>query len=131
MQMEEMIIYQRKQPRYAGISTDWKKEVFKTGFDQNYNVNYSFGNENIKAYTALGYQGIDGMVAPSRFDRVSAKVNIDAKVTNWLKVNSSLNYINTKTKNTNDNAAGARAGVILVHLLLLHLCQHMVVKLTL
>ena len=27
-------------PRYAGISTDWEKEVFKTGLDQNYNVNY-------------------------------------------------------------------------------------------
>ena len=99
--------------RYAGINTDWNKEVFKTGFDQNYNINYSFGTDNIKAYTALGYQGIDGMVAPSRFDRVSAKVNIDAKVNNWLKIITSLNYINTKTKNTNDNAAGARAGVIL------------------
>ena len=52
-------------PRYAGISTDWKKEVYRTGVDQNYNVNYSFGNENTKAYTALGYQGIDGIVAPS------------------------------------------------------------------
>ena len=30
-------------PRYAGISTDWKKEVYRTGVDQNYNVNYSFG----------------------------------------------------------------------------------------
>lgn len=100
-------------PRYAGISTDWEKEVFKTGFDQNYNVNYSFGNEAIKGYSALGYQGIDGTVAPSRFDRVSAKINLDAKVTNWLKVNSTLNYFNTKFKNTNDNAAGARAGVIL------------------
>ena len=64
-------------------------------------------------YSALGYQGIDGTVAPSRFDRVSAKINLDAKVTNWLKVNTTLNYFNTKFKNTNDNAAGARAGVIL------------------
>ena len=99
--------------RYAGINTNWEKEVFKTGLDQNYNVNYTFGNDAVKGYASLGYQGIEGTVAPSRFDRVSAKMNLDAKITNWLKVNSSLNYFNTKLKNTNDNAAGARAGVIL------------------
>ncbi|WP_332023396.1 TonB-dependent receptor plug domain-containing protein, partial [Kaistella sp.] len=100
-------------PRYAGINTDWRSEVFRTGFDQNYNVNYSFGDEKLKTYTALGYQGIDGIVDPSRFDRVSAKINLDSKVASWLKIHASLNYINTKLKNTNDNAAGARAGVIL------------------
>ena len=100
-------------PRYAGINTDWRSEVFRTGFDQNYNVNYSFGDEKLRTYTALGYQGIDGIVDPSRFDRVSAKINLDSKLASWLKVHASLNYINTKLKNTNDNAAGARAGVIL------------------
>ncbi|MDN3606942.1 SusC/RagA family TonB-linked outer membrane protein [Kaistella yonginensis] len=100
-------------PRYAGIQSDWRKEVFRTGFDQNYNVNYTFGNEKMRAYTSLGYQGIDGIVAPSKFERVSAKINLDSKINHWLKVNASLNYINTKLKNTNDNAAGARAGVIL------------------
>lgn len=100
-------------PRYAGINTDWRSEVFRTGFDQNYNVNYSFGDEKLRTYTALGYQGIDGIVDPSRFDRVSAKINLDSKIASWLKVHASLNYINTKLKNTNDNAAGARAGVIL------------------
>ena len=100
-------------PRYAGIQSDWRKEVFRTGFDQNYNVNYTFGNEKMRAYTSLGYQGIDGIVAPSKFERVSAKINLDSKINHWLKVNASLNYINTKLKNTNDNTAGARAGVIL------------------
>lgn len=72
---------------YAGINTDWVKKVYTTGFDQNYNVNYAFGNENVRAYTALGYQNIAGIVSPSDFGRTSAKVNLDAKVTNWLKGN--------------------------------------------
>ena len=100
-------------PMYAGINTDWVKKVYTTGFDQNYNVNYAFGNENVRAYTALGYQNIAGIVSPSDFGRTSAKVNLDAKVTNWLKVTSSLNYINTNSKNTADNNAGAQGGVIL------------------
>lgn len=100
-------------PMYAGINTDWRKEVYRTGFDQNYNVNYAFGNENVRAYTALGYQGITGIVSPSDFGRTSAKVNLDAKVTNWLKVTSSINYIHTSLNNTSDNNAGAQGGVIL------------------
>ncbi|MCX8532643.1 SusC/RagA family TonB-linked outer membrane protein [Chryseobacterium luquanense] len=100
-------------PRYAGINTNWRDEVFRTGFDQNYNVNYSFGNEKVRAYTALGYQGIDGIIDPARFDRISAKMNLDAKITNWLKLTGNFNYINTTLKNTNDNLGTSRGGVIL------------------
>ena len=63
-------------PRYQGINTNWRDEIFRTGFDQNYNVNYSFGNDKVRAYTALGYQGIAGIIEPAQFDRVSAKVNL-------------------------------------------------------
>lgn len=100
-------------PRYAGINTDWTKEVFQTGFDQNYNVNYSFGNESIKAYAALGYQDIDGIIKPSRFQRTSAKLNLDAVILPWLKLNSSVNYFITNLTNTNDNLSTARGGVVL------------------
>ncbi|MBB6369745.1 SusC/RagA family TonB-linked outer membrane protein [Chryseobacterium shigense] len=100
-------------PRYEGINTNWRDEVFRTGFDQNYNINYSFGNENVRAYTALGYQGIDGIIDPARFDRISAKMNLDAKITNWLKLTGNFNYINTSLKNTNDNLGTSRGGVIL------------------
>lgn len=100
-------------PKYVGINTDWRDEVFRTGFDQNYNVNYSFGNEKVKAYTALGYQGIDGIIDPARFDRISAKMNLDAKITDWLKLTGNFNYINTTLKNTTDNLGTSRGGVIL------------------
>ncbi|MCW3162203.1 SusC/RagA family TonB-linked outer membrane protein [Chryseobacterium oryctis] len=100
-------------PRYDGINTDWTKEVFRTGFDQNYNVNYSFGDENVKVYTALGYQDIDGIINPAKFQRTSTKINLDAKILPWLKLNSSLNYYNTTLKNTNDNLSTARGGVVL------------------
>ncbi|MFP3595657.1 SusC/RagA family TonB-linked outer membrane protein [Chryseobacterium sp. SIMBA_029] len=99
--------------RYAGINTDWTKEVFQTGFDQNYNVNYSFGNENVKAYAALGYQDIDGIIKPAKFQRTSAKLNLDAVILPWLKLNSSVNYFLTNLTNTNDNLSTARGGVVL------------------
>lgn len=100
-------------PRYAGIDTDWRKEVFQTGFDQNYNVNYAFGNEKVKAYTALGYQDIEGIIKPAHFQRTSVKVNLDAVLAPWLKLNSSVNYFFTSLTNTNDNLSTARGGVVL------------------
>lgn len=100
-------------PMYAGINTDWVKKVYRTGIDQNYNVNYSFGDDKVKAYTALGYQNVGGIVSPSSFGRLSAKINLDAKINNWLKVTTNMNYMDTNTQNTADNNAGAQGGVIL------------------
>lgn len=100
-------------PMYAGINTDWQKEVYQTGFDQNYNVNYSFGTDNVKIYTSLGYQGIRGIIRPSEFERFSGKVNLDAKFSSWLKFNTSLGYVKTDLNNTNDNLSTARGGVVL------------------
>lgn len=100
-------------PMYAGINTNWRDEVYQKGFDQNYNVNYSFGNENVKVYTSLGYQGIDGIIKPARFDRYTAKVNLDANITRWLKFNTSMNYIRTDLGNSSDNLSTARGGVVL------------------
>ncbi|CAD7815828.1 TonB-dependent receptor SusC [Chryseobacterium aquaeductus] len=99
--------------KYSGIDTDWEKEVYQTGFDQNYNVGYSFGNEKVKAYTSMGYQNIQGIINPSQFDRYSFKVNLDADLLPWLKLNTSLNYFNTKLANTSDNLSTARGGVVL------------------
>lgn len=103
-------------PMYAGINTNWEDKVYQNGFDQNYNVNYSFGNENIKAYTSLGYQGTDGIITPSRFDRYSFKVNLDANIAKWLKFNTSLNYIKTDLSSTSDNLSTARGGIVLAAL---------------
>jgi len=103
-------------PMYAGINTNWEDKVYQNGFDQNYNVNYSFGNENVKAYTSLGYQGTDGIINPSRFDRYSFKVNLDANIAKWLKFNTSLNYIKTDLKSTSDNLSTARGGIVLAAL---------------
>lgn len=99
--------------RYSGINTDWKKEVFQRGFDQNYNINYSFGNEKIKAYTSLGYQDISGIIKPAKFQRTSAKVNLDAVLAPWLRLNTSMNYFLTDFSNTSDNLSAGRGGVVL------------------
>lgn len=105
-----------EKPMYNGINTNWRDKVYQTGFDQNYNVNYSFGNEAVRAYTSLGYQGIDGIIKPAKFDRVSAKINLDATLAKWLKFNTSMNYYRTVLNSTGDNLSAGRGGVVLAAL---------------
>lgn len=100
-------------PRYAGINTNWRDEVFRSGLDQNYNVNYSFGGKKVRGYAAMGYQGIDGVIDPAKFERVSTKLNLDAELASWLKLSANLNFFNTNLSNTNDNLSTARGGVVL------------------
>lgn len=101
------------QPKYAGINTNWRDQILRTGLDQNYNVSFSNNFKNVNLLSSLGYQKIKGIMDPAQFNRLSARVNIDANITTWLKLRSSLNYINTYLGNTSDNLSSARGGVLL------------------
>ncbi|SHL34364.1 TonB-linked outer membrane protein, SusC/RagA family [Chishuiella changwenlii] len=102
--------------RYAGINTNWRDQVFRTGVDQNYNVNYGFGGEGFRIYSSFGYQGIEGIINPARNNRFSSRINFDADITKWLKVNGSFSYIRTNLYNSNDNMSVSRGGVVMATL---------------
>ncbi len=55
--------------------TDWNKEVFKTGSQQNYQLGISGGNESSNYYVSLGYQSEKGIVDPAKFERYSVRTN--------------------------------------------------------
>ncbi|HAR74144.1 MAG TPA: TonB-dependent receptor [Flavobacteriaceae bacterium] len=102
--------------KYAGINTNWRNEVFQTGIDQNYNVNYGFGEENFRIYSSFGYQGIEGIIKPARNNRFSSRVNFDADIAKWLKVNGAFSYTRTNMYNSSDNKSVARGGIVLAAL---------------
>lgn len=104
---------QANSPRYAGINTNWREEVFQTGQDQNYELSYSGGTSKIRAYTSLGYQDTKGIVKPSRFSRYSGRLNLDYDAVSWLTVHANVNLIKTDFVNTSDNNNANRGGVIL------------------
>ena len=98
---------------YTGIDTDWADKVFQTGIDQNYNLSYSGGNESLRYYTSVGYQDTKGIVDPSKFNRLSAKINLDGNIYKWLKFNAGINYINTNSKSISDNNSIGQGGAIM------------------
>lgn len=100
-------------PKYQGIMTDWRDEIFRTGLDQNYNLSYTTHIKKLNLLSSVGYQSIKGIMEPAQFNRLSARINADAQLTRWLKFNTSLSYFNTYLGNTSDNVSSARGGVLL------------------
>jgi len=100
-------------PKYSGIVTNWEKEVLRSGLDQNYNLSYTAHIKKANLLTSVGYQSIKGIMSPAQFNRFSGRINADAPINPWLKINASLSYFNTYLGNTPDNVSSGRGGVLL------------------
>jgi TonB-dependent starch-binding outer membrane protein SusC len=93
--------------------TDWNKEIFGTGYQQNYQLSFSGGTDKSKYFLSGGYQQEDGIVSPANFNRLSFRSNTDSDVKPWLNVVSGLNFSRTARRDASDNASSGRGGIIL------------------
>ena len=69
-----------------GIETDWDREVFKTGLQQDYTVSMSNKNDKASYYASLGYANREGTVVGAGYENYRARINLDADITRWLTV---------------------------------------------
>ncbi len=72
--------------------TDWLKEIFQTGFSQNYQVALQGGNDKASYYGSGDYSDQKGIIYTNRLRRGSARLNLDVTPTKWLKGGLSANY---------------------------------------
>lgn len=93
--------------------TNWYKEAYRTGIQQNYQLSFSGGNDKTTYYVSGGYQDETGIVRPASFDRISFQSNIDTKLKDWVKLTTSVNFSRTQRKDTPDNNGAGKGGVIL------------------
>lgn len=70
--------------------TDWYGAITQLGKRHDANVSISGANENTDYYTSIGYMSEEGFMVGSLFDRISAKGNVNSKITNWLKVGTNI-----------------------------------------
>lgn len=90
-------------PSILGDGTDWQKEIFRTAPMQNYQVSVSGGNEATQYMLSGGYLKQEGIALGSDFQRFSARINVDTKITKWLQVGMQSSFSHTKKNNTIDN----------------------------
>lgn len=64
-------------------STNWKDEIYRTAVTQNHQISLNGGNQSTKFYAGFGYNKSEGIVLGSDFQRISGRINVDQKVTDW------------------------------------------------
>ncbi len=85
---------------------DWTTDPYENGLRQEYNANVTAGNKTTQAYMSIGYLGDEGYVTGSNFDRISARVKLDQKIGEYVKVGANLAYSKTEYStfgDTDDN----------------------------
>jgi len=95
----------------ANGGTDWQDEIFRTAFGQEYQLDYTGGNEKIGYYVSGNYLDREGTLLNSYYKRFSLRTNVDAKITDWLEASLKVSFIrrvnnNTKGDGRTDGAIG-------------------------
>lgn len=76
------------------LNTNWPDEVFRKALDQKYSLSARGGTEKTSFYISGNYRDQGGIVIGSDFQRYSARVNVDHKANEWVKIgfNSTASY---------------------------------------
>src|SRR5690554_4525799 len=65
-----------------GASTDWQKEVQRTGLSHNHNVSISGGSENVSYNSSINYMERQGVIKGTEMDRMIGRAFVEAKSLN-------------------------------------------------
>ena len=98
-------------PSILGEGTNWQNEIFRSALMHNHQVSLSGGSESTTFAISGGYLTQEGIGLGSSFDRFSLRMNIDTKVTNWLKMGTNAYIARTKQVNTIDNGDIIRTAI--------------------
>jgi len=101
-------------PSLLGSGTNWQKEIFDDALMQSHQLSFSGGSENIDYYLSAGYVDQEGTVIGSSFDRISIRANVNAKISNSIKVGANITTSRTNESLTLNNATN---GIISLSLL--------------
>ncbi len=76
---------------------DWSKGLINDNAErQEYSFNVTGGSENTKYFMAANYLDQEGSIQTSNFQRVTARMTIDSKVTDWLTTGINMFYSTSK-----------------------------------
>lgn len=106
-------------PSYVqgSANTDWQDLLYTTGNTQNHQFSFSGGTDKVNFYASTTYFKQEGVVINSDFERISFLSNIDAQVTDKLKLGMNLfgsrgNQNGVPTQSTGQTANGGGDDVV-------------------
>lgn len=98
---------------YANVGgVDWQGETFNPTWSQDHNVSLSGGNEKSTYSFSFGNFSENGIFANSAFEKTTAKMRINQKVTKHITVDATINYTNTNRQGTGTSADNGRFNML-------------------
>ena len=98
-------------PYYSGgvIDQDWIDAYIEPTWSSQHTLSVSGGNQKGHFLTSLNYVHNNGVVRGNKdvFERLSAQVNADYTITNWLQVGSNNSIEKSKTKSVTQRSYGS------------------------
>ncbi|SFD13097.1 SusC/RagA family TonB-linked outer membrane protein [Algibacter pectinivorans] len=96
----------------GSADTDWQDEIYRSGNTSNNQLSFSGGSEKVNYYASGTYFQQDGILVNSGFERAVFLSNLDAQVTDKLKLGLNLTGTLSKkngvaTQSTGANGVGA------------------------
>ena len=94
--------------------TDWQNEVLRTANGQEYQLDYSGGNDNITYLISGNFINQKGVVINSFYKRYSLRTNINANINDKISANLKMDFARRENNNTegNNNSQSALAGAV-------------------
>lgn len=80
-----------RNPSSITTDTDWQDVIFRVAPVRNYQVSVNSGNEKTRFFISGGYFDQEGIILTSNYKRFNLRTNVDAQVTDRLKVGTSIN----------------------------------------
>ncbi|MCH3995048.1 MAG: SusC/RagA family TonB-linked outer membrane protein [Prevotella sp.] len=80
--------------KYETMNTDWLKLLCQNALNQDYSASISGGSQNIRYYNSLGYTNSKGTTKGDNSTRYTLTSNLDASLSNSLKISTKLNFSN-------------------------------------
>lgn len=77
-------------------NTDWQDEIYRNGNTQNYQMSVSGGSDNVNYYFSGTYFEQQGIIVNSNFEKIQFLANVDAQVSNRLKIG--INSVSSRSE---------------------------------
>lgn len=94
-------------------NTNWFDEISRLGFQTSHNLSITGGNDNTKYLVSGNYFKQDGVVKNNAMERYSARVNLDQKLSKYVKMGVNLNVSRNEYDNIPlGNGENENAGIL-------------------
>lgn len=96
------VIEQYRTPSYRDVvSTDWFDEIVRPGSIQQHDISARGGDQKTQYFMSLGYMKQDAIILDGQYQRITARVNLESKITQTVKIGTNIGYTygNQRTPN--------------------------------